>query len=212
MKNLDVALIDYGMGNLRSVKRALEVFGIKVKIVQEPEEVRGSRAIIFPGQGAISGAMSQLRATGFDVFLKNWIFANKPFFGICLGMQVLFENSEEGNEEGLGVFRGSVKHFPKDVGLKIPHMGWNTISINRKNAGNFADNLSKDGEYFYFVHSYYVETQDESIVWSTSEYGLKFVSGVRRGNVFAVQFHPEKSQEKGLLIYKNFLNSVFNRV
>ncbi|MCD8283316.1 MAG: imidazole glycerol phosphate synthase subunit HisH [Opitutae bacterium] len=205
-------MIDYGMGNLRSVKRALEVFGVKVKIVQEPEEVRESQAIIFPGQGAISGAMSQLRATGFDVFLKNWIFADKPFFGICLGMQLLFENSEEGNEEGLGVFRGAVKHFPKDVGLKIPHMGWNTISINKKNAGSFADNLSKDGKYFYFVHSYYVETSDESIVWSTSEYGLKFVSGVRRGNVFAVQFHPEKSQEKGLLIYKNFLNSVSNRV
>ncbi len=200
------------MGNLRSVKRALEVFGVKVKIVQEPEEVRESQAIIFPGQGAISGAMSQLRATGFDVFLKNWIFADKPFFGICLGMQLLFENSEEGNEEGLGVFRGAVKHFPKDVGLKIPHMGWNTISINKKNAGSFADNFSKDGEYFYFVHSYYVETSDESIIWSTSEYGLKFVSGVRRGNVFAVQFHPEKSQEKGLLIYKNFLNSVSNRV
>ena len=151
--------------------------------------------------------MRELKRSGFDDFIRKWIADNKPFMGICLGLQVLFEHSEEGNTDGLGVFRGNVKKFPADSGLKIPHMGWNTISLNVNNSGKLAENLRAEGESFYFVHSYYVETPETEIVWSVSEYGLRFVSGIRRGNVFAVQFHPEKSQEKGILLYRNFLNS-----
>lgn len=202
-----VALIDYGMGNLRSVRRALEKAGAEVSLVRSPEEASDTAALVFPGQGAIVDAMRELEKSGFDAFIRKWIRDDKPFMGICLGLQILFEHSEEGNTEGLGVFRGNVKKFPTDSGLKIPHMGWNTVSINVNNSGKLAENLKTDGESFYFVHSYYVETPETDIVWSFSEYGLRFVSGIRRGNVFAVQFHPEKSQEKGILLYRNFLNS-----
>ena len=202
-----IALIDYGMGNLRSVFRALEKAGAEVSLIRSPEEAADASALVFPGQGAIVDAMRELKRGGFDDFIRKWIADDKPFMGICLGLQVLFEHSEEGNTDGLGVFRGNVKKFPADSGLKIPHMGWNTISLNVNNSGKLAENLRAEGESFYFVHSYYVETPETEIVWSVSEYGLRFVSGIRRGNVFAVQFHPEKSQEKGILLYRNFLNS-----
>lgn len=202
-----IALIDYGMGNLRSVFRALEKAGAEVSLVRSPEEAADASALVFPGQGAIVDAMRELKRSGFDDFIRKWIADDKPFMGICLGLQVLFEHSEEGNTNGLGVFRGNVKKFPADSGLKIPHMGWNTISLNVNNSGKLAENLRAEGESFYFVHSYYVETPETEIVWSVSEYGLRFVSGIRRGNIFAVQFHPEKSQEKGILLYRNFLNS-----
>lgn len=202
-----VALIDYGMGNLRSVMRALEKAGAQVLVARVPEEVGDAEALIFPGQGAIADSMRALQESGFDVFIKNWIAADKPFMGICLGLQILFEHSEEGNIDGMGIFRGNVKKFPQNSGLKIPHMGWNTISINGNNSGKLTENLNKEGDSFYFVHSYYVETPETDIIWSTSEYGISFVSGIRRGNVFAVQFHPEKSQEKGIRLYRNFLES-----
>lgn len=208
MRSKKVALIDYGMGNLRSVQRALEAAGAEVVLADSPEAVGDVSALVFPGQGAIIDAMRQLEKTGFDVFIKNWIASDKPFMGICLGLQLLFEHSEEGNTNGLGIFRGTVKRFPENSGLKVPHMGWNTISVNGNNKGAYADFLELENEYFYFVHSYYVETPETEIIWSTSEYGLKFVSGIRRGNVFAVQFHPEKSQEKGLRLYRNFLKSL----
>lgn len=208
MEKKKVALIDYGMGNLRSVQRALEASGAEVLVARVPEEVADASAVIFPGQGAIVDAMRQLKTTGFDVFLKKWIADNKPFMGICLGLQLLFEHSEEGNVDGLGVFRGNVKRFPENTELKVPHMGWNTISISGNNSGTLNTALENENESFYFVHSYYVETSETDIIWCTSEYGLKFVSGIRRGNVFAVQFHPEKSQEKGLRLYRNFLETL----
>lgn len=196
------------MGNLRSVQRALEAAGADVVLTSTPEAVSGVSALVFPGQGAIVDAMRQLKQTGFDQFIKNWIAEDKPFMGICLGLQLLFEHSEEGNTEGLGIFRGNVKRFPESPSFKVPHMGWNTISINGNNLGTLGKDLQADGESFYFVHSYYVETPEDEIIWSTSEYGLKFVSGIRRGNVFAVQFHPEKSQSKGITLYRNFLESL----
>lgn len=202
-----VALIDYGMGNLRSVQRALEAAGAEVVLADSPAAVKTVSALVFPGQGAIVDAMRQLKQTGFDEFIKKWITEDKPFMGICLGLQLLFEHSEEGNTEGLGIFRGNVKRFPENSALKVPHMGWNTISLNENNAGTLSKDLKIEGESFYFVHSYYVDTPETSIIWSTSDYGLKFVSGIRRGNVFAVQFHPEKSQSKGITLYRNFLNS-----
>lgn len=202
-----VALIDYGMGNLRSVERALEAAGACVRIAREPKDVGDAAALVFPGQGAITDTMREIRRSGFDVFLKEWIAADKPFFGICLGLQMLFERSEEGDASGLGVFRGNVRRFAESPQLKVPHMGWNTISLRQGNAGTLADGLAADGEFFYFVHSYYVETPEDDIIWSETDYGGKFVSAVRRGNVFATQFHPEKSQAKGLALYANFLRA-----
>ncbi len=207
MADKKVALIDYGMGNLRSVRRALEAAGATVQIVDSPEAVGDASALVFPGQGAIVDAMAQLKKTGFDSFIKDWIAADKPFMGICLGLQLLFEHSEEGDADGLGIFRGKVKRFPESPDLKIPHMGWNTVSVNVNNSGLLAKDLNSEGESFYFVHSYYVDTPENEIVWSISDYGLKFVSGIRRGKVFAVQFHPEKSQSKGIALYRNFLES-----
>lgn len=207
MADKKVALIDYGMGNLRSVRRALEAAGATVQIVDSPEAVGDASALVFPGQGAIVDAMAQLKKTGFDSFIKDWIAADKPFMGICLGLQLLFEHSEEGDADGLGIFRGKVKRFPESPDLKIPHMGWNTVSVNVNNSGLLAKDLNPEGESFYFVHSYYVDTPENEIVWSISDYGLKFVSGIRRGKVFAVQFHPEKSQSKGIALYRNFLES-----
>lgn len=207
MADKKVALIDYGMGNLRSVRRALEAAGATVQIVDSPEAVGDASALVFPGQGAIVDAMAQLKKTGFDSFIKDWIAADKPFMGICLGLQLLFEHSEEGDADGLGIFRGKVKRFPEIPDLKIPHMGWNTVSVNVNNSGLLAKDLNSEGESFYFVHSYYVDTPENEIVWSISDYGLKFVSGIRRGKVFAVQFHPEKSQSKGIALYRNFLES-----
>ena len=207
MATKKVALIDYGMGNLRSVRRALEAAGATVQIVASPEAVGDASALVFPGQGAIVDAMAQLKKTGFDSFIRDWIASDKPFMGICLGLQLLFEHSEEGDADGLGIFRGKVKRFPESADLKVPHMGWNTVSVNVNNSGKLAKDLNPEGESFYFVHSYYVDTPESEIVWSLSDYGLKFVSGIRRGKVFAVQFHPEKSQAKGIALYRNFLES-----
>ena len=204
-----VALIDYGMGNLRSVQRALEATGADVRIVRSPQEVGSAKALVFPGQGAIVDAMREIRRSGFDDFLKAWIGDNKPFFGICLGLQMLFEHSEEGDADGLGVFRGTVKRFVESPECKVPHMGWNSVTVREENAGTLAEGFERKGESFYFVHSYYVETPDPDIVWCETEYGsTRFVSGIRRGNVFAVQFHPEKSQSKGLQLYGNFLKAL----
>ena len=207
MATKKVALIDYGMGNLRSVRRALEAAGASVQIVASPDAVGDASALVFPGQGAIVDAMAQLKKTGFDSFIRDWIASDKPFMGICLGLQLLFEYSEEGDADGLGIFRGKVKRFPESADLKVPHMGWNTVSVNVNNSGALAKGLNPEGESFYFVHSYYVDTPESEIVWSLSDYGLKFVSGIRRGKVFAVQFHPEKSQAKGIALYRNFLES-----
>lgn len=195
------------MGNLRSVRRALEAAGATVQIVASPEAVGDASALVFPGQGAIVDAMAQLKKTGFDSFIRDWIASDKPFMGICLGLQLLFEHSEEGDADGLGIFRGKVKRFPESADLKVPHMGWNTVSVDVNNSGKLAKDLNPEGESFYFVHSYYVDTPESEIVWSLSDYGLKFVSGIRRGKVFAVQFHPEKSQAKGIALYRNFLES-----
>lgn len=195
------------MGNLRSVRRALEAAGATVQIVASPEAVGEASALVFPGQGAIVDAMAQLKKTGFDSFIRDWIASDKPFMGICLGLQLLFEHSEEGDADGLGIFRGKVKRFPESADLKVPHMGWNTVSVDVNNSGKLAKDLNPEGESFYFVHSYYVDTPEREIVWSLSDYGLKFVSGIRRGKVFAVQFHPEKSQAKGIALYRNFLES-----
>ncbi|MDR2980825.1 MAG: imidazole glycerol phosphate synthase subunit HisH [Puniceicoccales bacterium] len=201
-----VALIDYGMGNLRSVARAFEKSGARVQTVTHPGEVGDTaKALIFPGQGAIVDCMDCLHRTEFDHLIREWVAANRPFFGICLGLQALFESSEEGSSAGLGIFPGHIKRF-RQPSLKVPHMGWNTATF-RPNAP-LAEGINASGEAFYFVHSYYLADAPQEIVWCETDYGTRFVSGIQAKNCFATQFHPEKSQAKGLQLYRNFLQLI----
>lgn len=203
-----LGVLDYGMGNLHSVRRAWETTGAEVQLLNNPAEVDRHDALIFPGQGAIVDTMELLKARGWDTFIRQWIGADKPFFGICLGMQALFEFSEEGNTPGLGIFPGRIRRFrfERSTGLKIPHMGWNPVQFNSKPA---LDTSEVDGSAFYFVHSYYCEPADPSLIWGETTYGpLRFCSAIARGRVYATQFHPEKSQAKGLALYKAFVDSL----
>jgi len=205
-----LAVIDYGMGNLRSVVRAWEHVGADAYLVSEPRQIGAGDALIFPGQGAIVDAMRLLKATGFDNTIRDWIAADRPFFGICLGLQALFEHSEEGDTAALGIFKGSVKRFQIDPSLKtplkIPHMGWNAVAFEA--GAPLTQGLSSGQDQFYFVHSYYIEPQDPNLALFRTDYGGEFVSGIRCGNCYATQFHPEKSQAKGLHLYRNFLTSL----
>lgn len=198
-----LAVIDYGMGNLRSVVRAWEHMGAIAKLVTNPDEIKSADALIFPGQGAIVDAMRLLREKGFDAVIRDWIAEDKPFFGICLGLQALFEYSEEGNTTALGVFKGTVRRFDVESPLKVPHMGWNTVTFTV--ADPITDGLDSDKDQFYFVHSYYVEPENKDLILFETDYGQRFVSGIHSGRCYATQFHPEKSQVKGLQVYGNFL-------
>lgn len=196
------------MGNLHSVRRAWETTGAKVQLLNDPSEVDRHDALIFPGQGAIVDTMQLLKARGWDHFIREWIQADKPFFGICLGMQALFEFSEEGDTPGLGIFPGRIRRFSFDPAsrLKIPHMGWNPVNFGKPTPLATA---GVDGSAFYFVHSYYCEPTDPSLIWGETTYGpLSFCSAIARGRVYATQFHPEKSQAKGLALYKGFVDSL----
>ena len=205
-----IGILDYGMGNLRSVHRAFLAVGAVAEIVTHPHEMEGKAALVFPGQGAIVDTMRLLNERGWTDFLREWIGQDKPFFGICLGLQALFEFSEEGDTEGLGILKGVVKRFrfPNDPDTKIPHMGWNQVEFSPPDAA-LLKGIDPQNDQFYFVHSYYVKPEDLSCTWGRTEYGgMEFCSAVRRGNLFATQFHPEKSQEKGLNLYRNFLTSL----
>ncbi|HKJ89814.1 MAG TPA: imidazole glycerol phosphate synthase subunit HisH [Oceanipulchritudo sp.] len=205
-----IAILDYGMGNLRSVHRAFLKAGAEAVIVGHPEEVKDARALVFPGQGAIVDTMFLLRERRWDRYLKDWIGADRPFFGICLGLQALFDHSEEGNTAGLGIFRGRVERFrfSRESGLKIPHMGWNTVRF-RDREPSLLEHIDPCSEQFYFVHSYHLVADAEALVWATTDYGGDvFCSAVRKGNLVATQFHPEKSQEKGLQLYRNFIDQL----
>jgi glutamine amidotransferase len=207
-KSLKLAVIDYGMGNLRSVVKAWQAVGAEAYLIQKPEEAQSADALIFPGQGAIVDTMKRLAQTGLDQLIKDWIQQDRPFFGICLGFQALFEFSEEGNTQGLGIFEGSVKRFPQasNTQLKVPHMGWNSVRFEDKS--NLTQGLQSGQDQFYFVHSYYVEPKNQALQLFETEYGAPFCSGIRSGNCVAVQFHPEKSQVKGLQLYSNFLKTI----
>lgn len=201
-----VAIIDYGMGNLRSVLRAWEAAGADARIINSPKQINGNDILVFPGQGCVVDTMKLLKATSFDAAIKDWIAADKPFFGICLGLQALFEYSEEGGGvECLGVFKGSVKKLRLPAQFKVPHMGWDNVEFARAKAPELLEGISPSDQ-FYFVHSYYVDCKDENAVFGTTEYGgQKFASAILRGRLAATQFHPEKSQSKGLQLYHNFL-------
>ena len=207
-KSPKLAVIDYGMGNLRSVLKAWQSVGADAYLIQTPEEAESADALVFPGQGAIVDTMQLLAKTGLDQLIKDWIQKDRPFFGICLGFQALFEFSEEGDTQGLGIFEGSVKRFPpaSETQLKVPHMGWNSVSFIDDSALTYGIKSGEDQ--FYFVHSYYVEPKNKDLHLFETEYGKLFCSGIRSGNCVAVQFHPEKSQVKGLQLYSNFLKTL----
>lgn len=195
-----IAIIDYGMGNLRSVQKGLERVGYPATIATTPEELRSAQGVVLPGVGSFGDTMANLRSKGFDIAIRRTIEEGKPFLGICVGLQVLFDYGEEmGYHEGLGIFPGRVQRFTGD--LKIPHMGWNQVSLKRECP--LLEGIP-DRSYFYFVHSYYAETPDCELSCATTVYGVEFSCVVARENVFAVQFHPEKSSTLGLKVLENF--------
>lgn len=199
-----VAVIDTGICNLRSVTKALEAVGAVPKVVRKPAELDDPSVdrLVLPGVGALRDCVAALRRTGLDRSVREWIAADRPFLGVCLGMQALFETSEEGNVEGLGVFKGCVRRFALPAGFKVPHMGWNSVAFGEA-AAPIAGGLQR-GDSFYFVHSYFCDPVDRSLIAGECDYGGVFPAVVGRGRAFATQFHPEKSQAKGLRIYRNF--------
>lgn len=200
-----IAVIDNGICNLRSVTKALEAVGVTARVVRAPSEVAASGAsgLVLPGVGALRDCVAALRAAKLDATVRDWIAADRPFLAVCLGMQALFEHSEEGNITGLGIFPGRVVRFRRPPEFKIPHMGWNTLRFTQP-ASPLAASLAKEGESFYFVHSFYCEPADPALVLAECDYGGRFCAAIGRGRCFATQFHPEKSQAKGLQIYRNF--------
>jgi glutamine amidotransferase len=200
-----IAVIDYGMGNLRSVEKALQVAGAKTKVTQDPRDLKKADKIVFPGVGAFGEAMAELKRLGLAEPIKDAIAEGKIFLGLCLGLQLLFDKSEEDpGVKGLSILKGEVKRF-KGQGLKVPHMGWNAVDINKKCQGVKILDGVPGGTYMYFVHSYYVKPKDRNVALTTTDYGIEFVSGICRDNIYAFQFHPEKSQELGLKMLKNFV-------
>ncbi len=219
-----IAIINYGMGNLRSVSKALETVGAETKVTSSPEDILSADAIVLPGVGAFYRGMENLKEKNLLPAIHKVVEDNKPFLGICLGLQLLFSESEEhGICKGLDVIKGNVKKFSPGAPtlhrgeIKIPHMGWNGIKFKmhpdaKSGCSDYPSEQKMnifegipDESYFYFVHSYYVEPEDKNIIIATTEYGRDFVSAVNKNNVWGVQFHPEKSSDLGLKILKNFV-------
>ena len=201
---MSVAIVDYGMANLQSVRKALAAVGCSADVVSTPEGVRAADHVVLPGVGAFGDAVATLRAKHLDGAIVEHVNAGKPLLGICLGLQMLFDVGTEGGEHaGLGILAGRCVRFDVDetLGLKVPHMGWNQLA--RRGEQPLLAGVADDAG-VYFVHGYHVEPTDESIIATTTDYGRPFVSSVRRGNLMATQFHPEKSQAVGLQILANF--------
>lgn len=199
-----IAIIDYDAGNIRSVEKAVLRLGEEVVVTNNREEIIKADKVILPGVGSFGDAMGKLKRYDLIPTIKEVIENNTPFLGICLGLQLLFEESEEGSGvPGLGILKGSVKRFPHKEGFKVPHMGWN--SLNFQNSGRLFEGI-EEGAYVYFVHSYYLEAADEEIVKAKTEYSNTFDASIEKDNIFACQFHPEKSGDVGLLVLKNFMN------
>jgi len=197
-----IAIIDYDAGNVKSVEKAIEKLGASHVLTSDPSVIVGADACILPGVGNFGDCMDKLRLRSLDSAIRDFVKTGKPFLGICVGLQLLFEESEESpGVSGLGILKGKIKRFPASFDLKVPQIGWNNV---RSCKGKLFEGISDD-TYFYFVHSYYLDAADPSIVSSKCEYGISFDSSVESGNVFATQFHPEKSSEAGLRVLSNFL-------
>ena len=198
-----IALLDYGMGNLHSAAKALEHVGATVDVTNDPKLIAQADKIVFPGVGAMRDCMHGMHEAGIDDVVRHAVF-NKPVLAICVGMQALMQRSEEnGGADALGIFEGEVKRFPDVEGLKVPHMGWNQVHQADPGHPMWKD-IEQDAR-FYFVHSFYVKPKDPSIVAATCDYGLEFCTAIHKENLFATQFHPEKSHTAGLQLLKNFV-------
>ncbi len=200
-----IALLDYGSGNLRSVEKALLKVGAEVRVTRTRDGMEGARGVVLPGVGAFDDCIHSMQKQELLAATREWIDGGKPFLGICVGYQALFDSSEEFNScsAGLGVFQGKVVRFPQDHGLKVPQIGWNQLELARPDCPLYSG--IADGSYVYFVHSFFPRPADESIVATHTTYGDRFASSVWKGNVFATQFHPEKSQAVGLKLLGNFV-------
>ncbi len=198
-----VAVIDYDAGNIKSVEKALLSLGEKVAVTRDAETILHADSVILPGVGAFGDAMEKLHTYGLVEVIRKCVDQGTPFLGICLGLQLLFESSEESpGVEGLHILDGKIVRIPSEPGLKVPHIGWN--NLNFPNPGRLFDGI-EEGAYVYFVHSYYLQAKEEKIVTAAADYGVEIHASVEKGNVFACQFHPEKSSHVGLRILKNFL-------
>lgn len=199
-----IAIIDYGAGNLQSVKKALDFLGYDSVITLDKETIESASHVILPGVGAFGDAMASIKERGLEDVIKKAADGSKPFLGICLGLQLLFESSEESpNVDGLGIFKGHIVTIPRDNGLKVPHIGWNSVTQHQE--GGIFDGIKQDS-HFYFVHSFYLKGADKAIVSGTTQYGVDIQCAVQCGKVCATQFHPEKSSEAGLKLLQNFVN------
>ncbi len=203
---MKIGIIDYGGGNLRSVANALRSLGQEPRIIADPDQAQDTTHLMLPGQGAFGDCMERLEKRGLASFLKDWITEDKPYFGICVGYQILFDSSEEASGvAGLGVVPGVARRFKDEPGLKIPHMGWNSAT-SPQDETNVWQGLG-DEPYFYYVHSYFPEPLDPSVIVAETIHGSQqFAAAVERGRMFACQFHPEKSQQAGLQLIRNFFS------
>lgn len=209
-----IGIVDYNAGNIKSVERALSFLNCEYVISKNPSELKNADKLIFPGVGEAKYAMEQLNKTGFDIFLKDFVDSQKPLLGICLGSQIIFDYSEEGDVNCLGLIKGKIKHFDNvleknclnENGLKykIPHMGWNNLEFIKPEDKIFT-NIDKNAS-FYFVHSYLIQPDEEDVILATADYGVKVPSAIKSNNIYAFQFHPEKSGEWGLKLLQNFIN------
>ncbi len=198
-----IAMIDYDAGNIKSVEKALQKLGADVVITKDPQVILNADKVILPGVGSFGDAMDNLKKYGLDEVIHQVVEKGTPFLGICLGLQLLFERSDESPEAvGLGILKGEILRIPDAEGLKIPHMGWNSLHL--QNNGRLFKGL-RENDYVYFVHSYYLKAEDEEIVKATTNYSVNIHASVEQDNVFACQFHPEKSSDVGLQILKNFV-------
>ena len=202
-----IAIIDYGLGNLGSVKNALDTLHIESTITSNPHHIARANGIIFPGVGAAGEGMKNLKRSGLDEVIREEVTKNKPLLGICLGMQLLFSYSEENNVECLDIIQGTVKKF--QINFKVPHIGWNEVRIQDKQ--NLFKNIP-DKSFFYFVHSYYCEPKNTDIMVGSTNYQIDFSSAIQKDNVYATQFHPEKSSQAGLQLLKNFSLIITNNM
>jgi len=198
-----IAILDYDAGNIKSVEKALIKLGEQPVITRDYDEILGADKVMLPGVGAFGDAMEKLRSYGLTEVIHQVVAQGKPFMGICLGLQLMFERSDEApGVEGLSLLAGEIVKLPQIADLKIPHIGWNSLKF--QNNGRLFDGLPQD-TYVYFVHSYYLKARDEAIVKATTEYGVEIHAAVEQGNVFGCQFHPEKSSDAGIRILKNFV-------